>query len=560
MNQSADTIAAIATPSGPGGIAIIRMSGSQVLSIVTPLFVSPTGRTAATLLPRTMHYGFILDADGVRLDEALVVHMPGPHSATGEDVLEIHCHGGPAIAAAILEAVLTKGARLAEPGEFTRRAFLSGRIDLAQAEAVAEAIAAPTREGVRLAQAKMSGSLSQMVNELRGVIDTLRMHFAAALDFPDEEGEIVPQAMLMEQVEFVKERLGQAMAGYERARLWREGASIVLIGQVNAGKSSLLNALLGRERAIVSDTPGTTRDYIEETIQIGGMPLRCVDTAGLRMSADHIEEEGMRRALELAAEADVVVLVTGLEALNTRNTLEAVDTFKSHDTPDMTDTPNTPNTPDMTDSMDNPISPNIFDSPETLDTTDIAVPANFPDFPGFPDAPDISHAPHDPDALSTPHSWYGFKENSPEHAFLSQRQMQVEADNVVIVVNKADKDEEESARAVKRLAQIYGLPVCAVSAKYAKGLDGLSRMLESAVLGKQKNLDTDIAPNLRQASLLKQALEEMLLLEEEVLIGLPLDIVSLRLDAVAHSLEEVIGVSNTDDLLGAIFSSFCIGK
>lgn len=477
MNQRFDTIAAIATPAGPGGIGIVRLSGPEVLSVVAPLFVSPVGRTIHTLRPRHMHYGFFLDAQGERLDEVLVVHMPGPHSATGEDVLEVHCHGGPAITAAILEAVLGKGARLADPGEFTRRAFLSGRIDLAQAEAVAEAIAAPTKEGVRLAQAKMSGALSQMVQELRAVVDTLRMQFAAALDFPDEEDDIVPQNMIMEQVEFVKKRLSAAIAGYERARLWREGASIVLIGQVNAGKSSLLNALLGRERAIVSDTPGTTRDYIEETLLIGGMPLRCVDTAGLRLSADHIEEEGMRRALQLADEADVIVLV--------------VDS-------------------------------------SSLDYSDRSAKV--------------------------------FNDDSPELSFLVERKKQFGAHNTIIVVNKSDTNEVRADGLVCSLKREYNLPVCAVSAKHAQGLDALTQAIESLVLGHKKNLVTDIAPNLRQTTLLQQALVEMASLGEELEAMLPLDILSLRLDAVAHSLGEVIGVSSTDDLLGAIFSSFCIGK
>lgn len=477
MNHRFDTIAAIATPSGPGGIGIVRLSGSGVLSILDPLFVSPAGRTAHTLHPRHMHYGFILDTQGERLDEVLVVSMPGPHSATGEDVVEIHCHGGPAITAAILEAVLSKGARLAEPGEFTRRAFLSGRIDLAQAEAVAEAIAAPTKEGVRLAQAKMSGALSQMVQELRTVVDTLRMQFAAALDFPDEEEEIVPQNAIMEQVHFVKERLKTAIAGYERARLWREGASIVLIGQVNVGKSSLLNALLGRERAIVSDTPGTTRDYIEETLLIGGMPLRCVDTAGLRLSADHIEEEGMRRALQLADDADVIVLVV--------------------------------------------------DSIAVADSSRCAM---------------------------------VFEEDSPELSFLSERKKQFGAHNTIIVVNKSDIDEAHTSKVVGLLEKAHSLPVCAVSAKQAQGLDSLTKTIENLLLGYQEKLDTDIAPNLRQTTLLQLALAEMTHLGEEVEALLPLDIVSLRLDAVAQSLGDVIGVSSTDDLLGTIFSSFCIGK
>ena len=473
MVHSSDTIAAISTPPGPGGIAIIRFSGADALSIGRQLFISSTG-TPCPFTPRHMHYGYIADALGRRLDEVLAVYMPGPHSATGEDVFEIHCHGGPAIATAILEAALTVGARLAEAGEFTRRAFLSGRIDLAQAEAVAEAIAAPTREGVRLAQAKMSGALSQLVHELRTVVDTLRVSFAAALDFPEDEDEIVPVEPLLEQIDFVKESLEKAIGGYERAKLWRDGASFVLAGQVNAGKSSLLNALLGRERAIVSDQPGTTRDYIEETLLIGGMPLRCIDTAGLRLSTDTVEVEGIRRAGQLAHEATVIVLV--VDALDSTVTAE------------------------------------------------------------------------------------GFAPASPEMSFLADRREQLERGQVIMVVNKADVAPREAEQLATTLRNVYLCPVCIVSAKESAGLDVLSESIAEVVLKTGATVESDIAPNLRQTVLLKNALVEMEQLREEILLHLPLDILSLRLDAVAQSLDEVVGVSTTDAILGTIFSSFCIGK
>ena len=310
-----DTIAAIATPPGLGGIAILRLSGPDARTVLSALFAPPeTIRTAGTFAfrPRHMHHGRALDHDGRPLDEVLAVYMPGPGSATGEDVGEIHCHGGAGVTAALLEAALAAGARLAGPGEFTRRAFLNGRLDLAQAEAVAELISAPTREGARLAAAKLDGSLSRAVADLRSSLDALRIQITLAVDFPDEEAELLDREAFARTAGLGRERIRALLEAFERARLWREGALAVLAGKVNAGKSSLLNALLGRPRAIVSDQPGTTRDYIEESINLKGLPLRLTDTAGLRAESEDVESEGIRRTHGLAAEADILLLVADL--------------------------------------------------------------------------------------------------------------------------------------------------------------------------------------------------------------------------------------------------------
>ena len=310
-----DTIAAIATPPGLGGIAILRLSGPEARAVLSALF-SPSGKNRAAgsfaFRPRRMHHGRALDREGRPLDEVLAVYMPGPGSATGEDVGEIHCHGGAGVTAALLEAALSAGARLAGPGEFTRRAFLNGRLDLAQAEAVAELISAPTREGARLAAAKLDGSLSRAVADLRSSLDALRIQITLAVDFPDEEAELLDREAFARTAELGRGRIRALLEAFERARLWREGALAVLAGKVNAGKSSLLNALLGRPRAIVSDKPGTTRDYIEESINLKGLPLRLADTAGLREQSEDVESEGIRRTHGLAAEADILLLVADL--------------------------------------------------------------------------------------------------------------------------------------------------------------------------------------------------------------------------------------------------------
>ncbi|MDR0339664.1 MAG: tRNA uridine-5-carboxymethylaminomethyl(34) synthesis GTPase MnmE [Desulfovibrio sp.] len=311
MSEASDTIAAIATPPGAGGIAIVRLSGPQARVILSRLFRPSTQASDAPFAfrPRHMHHGRALDGTGAVIDEALAVFMPGPHSFTGEDVCELHCHGGPGVSAALLEAALGHGARGAGPGEFTRRAFLNGRLDLAQAEAVAELISAPTREGARLAAAKLDGSLSREVRAVRSLLDALRIQVTLAVDFPDEEAELLNRQSFREAVVNCAAALERLLNAFARARLWREGATVALTGRVNAGKSSLLNALLGRERAIVSDSPGTTRDYIEESVNLGGLPVRLVDTAGLRADGGVVEQEGINRSRAIAGDADLVLHV-----------------------------------------------------------------------------------------------------------------------------------------------------------------------------------------------------------------------------------------------------------
>lgn len=313
---SPDTIAAIATAPGAGGIGIIRISGPLAGPVLNALF-RPTGPGFSGFVPRMLHRGRIVDRAGQELDDALVVYFPAPYSFTGEDTAEIQGHGGTALLHAILAETLHYGARLAERGEFTRRAFLHGHMDLTQAEAVAELIAAPSPEGVRLASAKLEGLLGRKVGALRERLEYLRQRVCLAIDFPDEEAECLPPAEFRAITDEVADGVRALLAGYQRARCWREGALVVLAGRVNAGKSSLMNALLGRPRAIVTDKPGTTRDYLEEETSLDGLPVRLVDTAGLRhadeahqeQDADPIELEGIRRGSELADAAQAVLVV-----------------------------------------------------------------------------------------------------------------------------------------------------------------------------------------------------------------------------------------------------------
>lgn len=320
MHSFDDTIVAVATPPGQGGVGIVRLSGPDALPILRRL-MAPDPSTAPPFTPRYLHHGWVHAVDDAvgdtgdtqscePLDEVLAVHMPGPASFTGEDVAEIHCHGGQAVLLAVVDSACRCGARMAEKGEFTYRAFVNGKYDLTQAEAVAEIIAAPSRQGIRLARAKLSGLLGQRVTALRERVELLRAKVALAIDFPDDETESLDGDAFLADLARIRADITDLLAGYLRARHWREGVNVILAGRVNVGKSSLLNALLGRNRAIVSSVPGTTRDFIEESLDLDGLRVRITDTAGLRDSPDPVEKEGVSRALELAGDAELILLVT----------------------------------------------------------------------------------------------------------------------------------------------------------------------------------------------------------------------------------------------------------
>jgi len=307
-----DTIAAVATPAGEGGIGIVRVSGPDALAILRRLFAP--ARPGAWH-PYRMRYGHVQDADGARVDEALAVYMRAPHSFTAEDVVEISCHGGPLVVSRVLALALEYGARPAEPGEFTMRAFANGRIDLAQAEATLDTIRARTATGLALAQAQLGGWLS---NELRGLRETLLGPLAyctALVDFPEDEVE--PQD-LVEPLEIALRGLDRLLASADQGIVYRQGARAALVGRPNAGKSSLLNALLRADRAIVTPIPGTTRDTLEETANLRGIPVVLIDTAGIAATDDVVERLGVARSRAALAAADLVLLILDAAAESRR--------------------------------------------------------------------------------------------------------------------------------------------------------------------------------------------------------------------------------------------------
>jgi tRNA modification GTPase len=305
-----DTIVAIATPLGEGGLAIIRLSGPDALALADRCF-APKGQGAlkpSAAPTHTLHFGHVA-RDGRTVDEVMVAVMRAPRTFTREDVVEITCHGGLLPAKMVLDAVLANGARLAEPGEFTRRAFLNGRIDLAQAEAVADLIHSRTELALAAANQQLAGKLSQRINQLRDEMVKTLAHIEAHIDFPDEDIAPDTRQELLGRLERAIEFMDQLLRTANEGQLLRRGIRAGIIGRPNAGKSSLLNQLLGRDRAIVSPIPGTTRDTIEETADIRGVPVVFIDTAGLREAGDELEMEGIRRTRQALREAEFILHV-----------------------------------------------------------------------------------------------------------------------------------------------------------------------------------------------------------------------------------------------------------
>ena len=303
-----DTITAVATPSGPGGIGIVKTSGPQALSIAVSIFRSKAF-DPRTLQSHRLYYGTIIDPrDGCPLDEALVAYMRAPSTYTGEDVVEINSHSGYAVLQHILDLCLHYGARLAEPGEFTRRAFLNGRIDLTQAEAVAGVIEARTAQGLKIATRHLNGQLGARLAEVKQALVEVRSDVEASIDFPDDV-EICSEADLHRKVSEAAESILALIRSYTEGSLYCSGVQAVITGRPNVGKSSILNTLLGDERAIVTPLAGTTRDIIHETITVRGIPVTLYDTAGLRHSDDEIEKIGIDMTLSKISESDLVLFI-----------------------------------------------------------------------------------------------------------------------------------------------------------------------------------------------------------------------------------------------------------
>lgn len=329
MSNSYDTIAAQSTAPGSAAIGILRLSGPKALEIVEACFRPQSGRALGTYPPRTLIYGQLLDSAGEPIDWVLGTHSPGPNSYTGEDTAELQCHGSPLVLSLGLEALFCAGARQAGPGEFTRRAFLNGRLDLAQAEAVGDLLSARSREGARHAAGQLSGALSKKLAEIYSALLDVMAHFHAVLDYPDEDIDPFLAEALEHTLSAQENALSQLLASCRRGRQVTQGISCAIVGQPNAGKSSLLNALVGFERAIVTNIPGTTRDTIEHSVELGGLPLRLIDTAGLRQSEDPIEQMGVERSRSAMEQAELILVLCDQSTPLTQEDLTLLNTAQA---------------------------------------------------------------------------------------------------------------------------------------------------------------------------------------------------------------------------------------
>lgn len=455
IQPHSDTIAAQATPAGRGGVGIIRLSGSQALSVALQL----TARTH--FQPRHAHFARFHHDSGAVLDEGIVLYFPAPHSFTGEDVVELQGHGGPVVMASLLARVVQLGCRLARPGEFSERAFLNDKIDLAQAEAIADLIDAASEQSARSALRSLQGAFSQRVNELVEQLIALRMYVEAAIDFPEEEIDFLSDGKVLGDLDAIREQLQQVLREAHRGVLMKEGMKVVLAGKPNAGKSSLLNALSGRDSAIVTAIAGTTRDVLREHIHIDGMPLHITDTAGLRESADEVEQEGIRRAWHEIQQADRILMLV--------------------------------------------------------------------------DARDVGYAT-DPAAI-----WPEFAQALPDLARLT------------LVINKIDLTSQKAEYLDK------APPVIRLSAKTGVGVDLLREHLKS-IMGYGGEVEGTFTARQRHVDAIERAQAALEQGRAQLVQSGAGELLAEDLRLAQEHLGEITGRFTPDDLLGRIFSSFCIGK
>jgi tRNA modification GTPase len=302
-----DTIVAIATPPGRGGIGVVRVAGPEAKEIASALLRFGGGRE---LEAGRAHFGELIEpATGERIDEAVATYFAKPHSYTTDDVVELSCHGAPVVLRHVVELALERGARLAEPGEFTMRAFLNGRIDLTQAEAVRDLIESQTLYQAKVAAQQLEGALSHRLQPVKELLIALIAKMEAGVDFAEDDVSVMPGEQIVTQIEEIREPLETLLASFDYGKVVHEGLTLAIVGRPNVGKSSLFNRLVERERAIVTATPGTTRDLVTETVAIGGLPVRLIDTAGIRQALDEAESIGIRKSLEALADADLVLVV-----------------------------------------------------------------------------------------------------------------------------------------------------------------------------------------------------------------------------------------------------------
>ncbi|MCG6541460.1 tRNA uridine-5-carboxymethylaminomethyl(34) synthesis GTPase MnmE [Pseudomonas sp. KSR10] len=455
MSQDRETIAAVATAQGRGGIGVVRVSGSRAKAVAITL----SGREP---VPRHAHYGPFHADDGEVIDEGVMLYFPGPHSFTGEDVLELQGHGGPVVMDMLLQRCVELGVRLARPGEFSERAFLNDKLDLAQAEAIADLIEASSAQAARNAVRSLQGEFSRRVHQLTEKLIQLRIYVEAAIDFPEEEIDFLADGRVLALLQAVRQELAEVIREAGQGALLREGMNVVIAGRPNAGKSSLLNALAGREAAIVTDIAGTTRDVLREHIHIDGMPLHVIDTAGLRDTDDQVERIGVERAIKAIEDADRILLVM-----------------------------------------------------------------------------DASAASAGPDSSD----WPDFLAIRPDRA------------KTTLIRNKADLTGEGATLSIDP----DGYSTLSLSARSGEGLEMLREHLKRC-MGYDQTAESGFSARRRHLDALRQTAAHLDHGHAQLTLAGAGELLAEDLRQAQQTLGEITGAFSSDDLLGRIFSSFCIGK
>lgn len=468
FTYSDSTITAISTPAGPGGIGIVRISGNDTLQIARSIF-RRTGNgkddsnTDETIFEsHKLILGNIIDPESGRvIDEVLLTYMKAPKSYTMEDVVEINAHSGSVVLNTILKLVLQKGARLAEPGEFTKRAFLNGRVDLTQAEAVADIIQSKTEKSLEIAISQSSGFLGRRIEGVRNSLQEIMISLEAAIDFPEDIEEDLDNSHLMGLIEKdVINNIDELIKHYNDGSMIRDGLKICISGKPNVGKSSLLNCLARKDRAIVTPIPGTTRDVVEEVIDIDGIPVNILDTAGLHETEDPVETIGIQKAWDQINNSDGVLFM-----------LDAGRDADQHDNA-------------------------IFEK--------------------------------------------------------------IREKNIILVINKSDLVEEDFFPDIPD--EWKPLPAIKISALYDKGVDMLKGLIKEVLTGSTDGLESAMIPNIRQKDALERSLKAACLAVDGLKNGLTAELISLDIQEAKSCLEEILGINAGEDVLGEIFSKFCIGK
>jgi tRNA modification GTPase len=454
-----ETIAAISTPPGRGGIGVVRLSGPRALEIASSIFQAQS--RAPTADPNRAQFGRVVDAAaGEQIDEAILTYFKAPHSYTGEDVVEVSCHGSPVILRRVLELVTARGARIAEPGEFTFRAFLNRRIDLSQAQAVRDVINAQTDYQARVASRQLEGALSGRLKPAKEGLVEIIVHLESAVEFVEDDLTVEAASVLSSKLEAVIEELSRVAASFSFGRVVKEGFNLAIIGRPNVGKSSVFNRLVGADRAIVTPLPGTTRDALSESASISGVPVRLIDTAGIRETTDVVETIGITRSRAAIAEADLSLLV--------------------------------------------------MDGSAPLDEDDLRL---LKDVPG---------------------------------------------ERRILALNKTDLPARVDQAGLKRMA---GDELIGISALTGQGFERLTATIFRRLAGDGARDGDDIMiTDARQHAAVRRSLEQLMSARELMLQGELEEIILLRLHGALQSLGEITGETLTEDILGQIFSTFCVGK